>query len=151
MKIGLAILAAGILTLPLHAQEPGQSKAEQSRVRQLEIQLARYREATDKLVATLSQANEDLNVRIKALSKDRAEMSIRIAHLEVKLGRGPKPARLSRGLLYRGDYRKAVEALTRSVASMQGADSLDEAMKLSDGAMREVLAVRAVIVAHRWR
>ena len=78
-------------------------------------------------------------------------MSIRIANLEVKVGRGPKPARLARGLLYRGDYRKAVEALTRSVASMQGADSLDEAMKLSDGAMREVLAVRAVIVAHRWR
>jgi Flp pilus assembly protein TadD len=151
MKIGLAILAAGMLALPLQAQKPEQSKAEQSRVRQLEIQLARYREATDKLVATLSQANADLNVRVKALSKDRAEMSIRIAHLEVKLGRGPKPARLARGLLYRGDYRKAVESLASSVASMQMADSVDEAVTLSDGAMREVLAVRAVIFAHRWR
>ena len=149
MKIGLTILAAGMLALPLHAQKPAQSRAEQSRVKQLEVQLAKYRAATDKLVATLTEANEELNVRVKALSTDRAEMSIRIAKLEVRLGQ--KSSRPAYGLLFRGEYKKAVESLTRSVASLQRAHSVDEAMKLSDGAMREIMAVRAAVLAHRRR
>ena len=159
MKIGLAILAAGMLALPPHAQELEQSsaeqskleqsKAEQSTVKQLEVLLAKYRAATDKLVATLTEANEELNVRVKALSTDRAEMGIRIAKLEVRLGQ--RSSRQAYGLLFRGEYKKAVESLNLSVASMQRAHSVDEAMRLSDGAMRELMAVRAAVLARRRR
>ncbi len=139
MKIGIAALVAGLLVLPLASQD-----ADKVRIRQLEAQIAKYREATKNLVATLTKANEELNVKVKSLSRERADLSVRVAKLEV--GVGEKPSRRVRGgLLYRGEYKASVDMLTRTVEMMKRADSVAEGLKLLEGAGREIAAAQRAI------
>lgn len=150
MKSAIAILAAGILALAPQDQEAGvrAQDAQQARIRQLEEQLAKYREATDKLIATLTRTNDQLNDQLKEISGERAQMAIRIAKLEVMSGE--KSSRPKRGLVYQGAYKSAVDNLNRSAAAMMRADSVDEARKLLDGALKEIEAARLSIADGRY-
>ena len=69
------------------------------------------------------RANDDLNARVKTMNSDRAEMTIRIAKLESR----PRP-----GLVYRGEYKRSVDNLNRSVAAMMRADSIGTAVVTKD-------------------
>ena len=141
MKIGIAALVAGLLALPLHAQD-----ADKTRIRQLEAQMAKYREASKSLVATLTKANQELNAKVKSLSRERADLSVRVAKLEVSLG--VKPSRRVRGgLLYRGQYKASVDLLTRTVEALKRADTVSEALKLLEGASRGIAAAQRAFKA----
>ena len=150
MKSAIAVLAAGILALVPQEQEVGvrAQDAQQAKIRLLEEQLARYREATDKLIATLTRTNDQLNSQLKELSSERAQMAIRIAKLEVMSGE--KSSRPKRGLVYRGAYKDAVDDLNRSAAAMMRADSVDEARKLMDGALRDIEAARQSLAGGQY-
>lgn len=142
MKSAIAVLVAAVLALSPQDQNVGPlpQDAQKVRIRELEAQMAKYREATDNLIATLMRANDDLNARVKIMNSDRAEMTIRIARLESR----PRP-----GLLYRGEYKRSVDNLNRSVAAMMRADSIGEARKLLDGAALEIGVARNALPVRR--
>ena len=150
MKSAIAVFVAAVLTLSPQVQDVGSvsQDADKVKIRQLEAQMARYREATDKLIATLTRANDELNDRAKIMSRDRAEMAIRIAKLEV-LAEKKSSSRTRRGLVYRGNYKKSVDNLNRSIAAMMRADSIDEAHKLLAGAALEIEAARRALPIRR--
>ena len=152
MKSVIVVLAAAVLALSPQDQNvrPLVQDAQNAKIRELEVQMAKYREATDKLIATLVQANDDLNERVKTMNRDRAVMSIRIAKLEVLAEDKALPQRRSRrGFVYRGNYQQAVNNLNRSVTAMMRADSVGEARKLLDGAAREIEEARNALPNRR--
>lgn len=162
MKIGTTLLAVGLLALPVCTQSE-----QESRVAQLEEQLARYRRATDKLVGTLTKANQELNVRVKELSKAQGELTIQVAELQVQLdqahragnrrnrglqdrgrqdrGGSVRPPIPKIGLIYRGDYQVAVERLTAAAEALKQADSVAEGRKLLDGAQKDIEEARSAL------
>ena len=152
MKSVIVLLAAAALALSPQDQSvrPPAQDVRNAKIRELEVQMVKYREATDKLIATLVQANDDLNERVKTMNRDRADMSIRIAKLEVLAEDKALPQpRSRRGLVYRGNYQQSVENLNRSVTAMMRADSVGEARKLLDGAAREIEAARNALPVRR--
>ena len=159
MKIATTLLAVGLLALPVFAQVE-----QESRVAQLEAQLAKYRQATEKLVGTLTSANNDLNQKVRELTKAQGELTIQVAELQVRLDeahratdnrdRGPRErSRAGRtgtpapkvGLIYRADYQAAVESLAAAVQAMKQADSIAEGMKLLDGAQKDIEGARQAL------
>ncbi len=152
MKSAIAVLAAAVLALSPQVQNvrPLPQDAQKAKIRELEVQMVKYREATDKLIATLTRANNDLNERVKAMNRDRAEMAIRIAKLEILAEDQalPRP-RSRRGLVYRGNYQQSVDNLNRSVTAMMRADSIGEARKLLDGAALEIELARKALPVRR--
>lgn len=152
MKSVIVVLAAAVLALSPQDQNvrPPVQDAQNAKIRELEVQMAKYREATDKLITTLVQANSDLNERVKTMNRDRAVMSIRIAKLEVLAEDKALPQRRSRrGFVYRGNYQQSVDNLNRSVTAMMRADSVGEARKLLDGAAREIEEARKALPNRR--
>ena len=152
MKSVIVVLAAAVLALSPQDQSVGPlaQDAQTAKIRELEAQMVKYREATDKLIATLVRANDDLNERVKTMNRDRAEMAIRIAKLEVLAEDKALPrTRSRRGLVYRGNYRQFVDKLNLSVTAMMRADSIGEARKLLDGAALEIELARKALPVRR--